>query len=173
MYMTHALSLTRFCPQFCHFSRCQLHPAHLSFPFLFHFKVTYFYFTNTRLPILLPTSSLILFQYSFLKFLYPLFRFITLTHISLLSHIESRQWILTPLYAPPHFFISLMHSPPNAVFNPWIPSLEHLLFLIYLLILSGEGHFQICVHELWPLPGHAAGPESQWLLHMGRGKPKA
>lgn len=38
--------------------------------------------------------------------------------------------------------------------------------------LIGEGHFQICVHELRPLSRYATGSEPQWLLYVGHGKPK-
>lgn len=44
---------------------------------------------------------------------------------------------------------------------------------VYPFLNAGEGHFQVCVHELWPLPWHAARPNSQRLLHVGRRKPQA
>lgn len=84
---------------------------------------------------------------------------------TLLSLIYSLYLISSPLLA----FSLFKHSYPH--FSIYFCYL--FTHPVYPFLNAGEGHFQICVHELRPLPWHAARPNSQRLLHVGRREPKA
>ena len=143
---------------------------------------TFFLLANTHLPPIPPSSlphlsslshNALLFSIS-LSFLFPSITLPPSSYSSLSPHLLSSINVSTSLsiLLP----ISLSHSsifPPNPSFSlPLHPSILLLPYLSFLLasspfapfafsVIPREGHFQICVHELRPLSGHAAGPEPQ------------
>ena len=159
----------------------------------------FFFFPFFPPPPSLPHLSSLSHNALLSQFFYPLYFPPSLSHphpVPLCLHISFLQLMPPPLYqspfpislSPPSISYALPLDPsillrlipclslsrslfymrPFSIFTPFI-----LLFFVFPSVLPGEGHFQIRVHELWPLPGYAAGPEPQWLLHMGHGEPEA
>lgn len=140
----------------------------------------FFWLTHINPPFLLslPHFSLLspdalLFQLYSFCFFPSLF----LPHPYLFASVNVSTFLSVPFHS---FFISLVNFSLDLIFLPSLPSFNPsvisvpslsnpiyfhfystlLISLFFSFSLPGEGYFQICLHELWPLPGNGSGCEN-------------